>query len=69
MGKCGLLRCAECDRLSGKRAEGWVALLTENLDGEVPSGVAAFCPACAGVHCGCIRRERRARRLDDQAGD
>jgi hypothetical protein len=64
----GLLRCVECDRPSNKTAEGWAAFLTQDPDGEGPTGV--FCPKCAEAEFGWVsKRAWGAGRLDDPAGD
>ena len=37
-----LLRCAECDCLSDRRAEGWTGFLTDYGDGSEPTGAKAL---------------------------
>ena len=56
MGTSRLLRCAECDRLSDKRADGWTGFLTEDAVGLEPTGVAVFCPSCASTQFGWLPR-------------
>lgn len=43
------LRCEECLEESEDEAEGWIALLTEDVEGLEPISVATFCPECARV--------------------
>jgi hypothetical protein len=46
------LTCEECLEASDEDARGWIALLTEDVDGIEPIGVAVFCPECARVEFG-----------------
>lgn len=43
------LTCDECGCISRDDADGWAAVLGEDVNGVEPSSVGIFCPRCAAL--------------------
>ena len=53
----GRVRGEECLAESDEAAQGWIALLAEDVYGHEPISVAVFCPECARVEFGYLGNE------------